>query len=91
MHHSENVDSVWNRTVEDDDPVETSDAKDPQRLKRRIFQRPTPSHFRLCGKKSKGFVCGDEESVAQFGASFCRVIIGLFLQVSVRSWADNVT
>src|SRR5208337_3198996 len=90
VHHSKNVNSAWNRTVEDDDSLEPGDSKDSQRLKRRMFQGTVPSDFRLCRKKSKSLVCGDKESMAQFRASFGSVIDGLFFEVAVGSWPDRV-
>lgn len=90
MHHSENVNSAGNRTIENDDSLETGYSKDPQRFERRVLQPYTPSHFRLCGQKSKGLVRGDQEAMAKFRTSFRGVMVGLFLEVAVGLWANDI-
>jgi hypothetical protein len=64
VYYSKDVNSTSPWPVEDDDSLEAGNAKDTERLKRRMLHLPAPSHFRARGKESKGFMGSDNEAVA---------------------------
>lgn len=56
-----------------------------------MFEPGMPTYVRLGGKKSKGFMSGDEKPVTGFGAYFGCKVIGLIFKVLIRLWANHVT
>lgn len=60
------------------------------RFKTGVVQPGTPAHIGLCGEQGKRLMGCDEEPVTEFGAGVGSEVIGLFVEVPVRHWANRI-
>lgn len=77
MYHSQNINSVRERSIKDQHVLETSDAKDSQWCQLRTPNPRAPAHVGLSGEQCKCLVRGGEEAQGQIQIRIFGKIVGV--------------
>ena len=91
VNDAKDFDTVFERTVEEEDLLETRHEKHAKSLKVRMSELWIRAHLRLSGKKRNSLKRRNEEAVTEFGVCFNRLIKSLSLKVLICLWTDDLT